>query len=549
MRLPLPPRYIVLLTLLCIVGGIVIRANIFSSTMWPIPSLPAYSGPYTVGTFDIEVPSADLLPAAADSKLVPETVSCRIFYPAEKDKSHISRPVYWIQEPQKGIVAAYGQFLGARPALASAFTYLSSIMYYIKIPAIRNAKLLQPPTSNGRWPAMIFSHGLGGTRNTYSQICGLLASYGIVVYSMDHRDGSSPIQYIRATEKTPERIAGYRSISHQQSPEVYAERDEQIKIRLSEVSLMHELLLRADRGETIQNLDPNHSRHKLFHPTKGESPENDLISMFAGKLDVHTPGKISFAGHSFGGATMIQFTKSVWYAQTKSSLLLLPPTKDLKAQVNYNSPVFLLDPWGMPLQSDETAALRHEPMPSFDSEAPASDASPVLAILSSAFFNWKGNLNQIKGALANPDARGTSLNKHAPAHIFYPRDSAHLSQSDFGVLFPNITKYIAKAAEPERTLRLNARAILEVMRRQGIQVANTTNADLELTGDEGEDEKAKGDWKILSTQEGSVRAWVSISADEVSGQRQSAEVKHDEEKISAAVQGDSLGNDELAGAR
>ena len=100
--------------------------------MWPIPSLPAYSGPYTVGTFDIEVPSTDLLQAAADSTLVPETVSCRVFYPAENDKSHRARPVYWIQDPQKGIVAAYGQFLGARPALASAFTYLSSIMYYIK---------------------------------------------------------------------------------------------------------------------------------------------------------------------------------------------------------------------------------------------------------------------------------------------------------------------------------------------------------------------------------------------------------------------------------
>ena len=141
------------------------------------------------------------------------------------------------------------------------------------------------------------------------------------------------------------------------------------------------------------------------------------------------------------------------------------------------------------------------------------------------------------------------MNKHAPAHIFYPKDSAHLSQSDFGVLFPNITKYIAKAAEPERTLRLNARAILEVMRRQGIQVADTTNADLELTGDEGQDEKARGDWKILSTQEGSVRAWVSISADEDSVKRPSSEVKHEKEQTSAAVLGDSLGNDELAGAR
>jgi platelet-activating factor acetylhydrolase len=513
--------------------------------VWPTPTLPAYTGPYSVGSFDIEVPSADLLPSSATSDLIPETVACRVFYPAEKEKSH-TRPIYWIQDPQRGIVTAYGQFLGARPALANIFSLFPQILYYIKIPVIRNAKLLQPPTQSGKWPVMVFSHGLGSTRNTCSHICGSLASYGMVVYAMDHRDGSAPIQYIRATDKTPARQADYRSISHAPSDEVYNARDEQLKVRLSELSMLHEMLLRTDRGEEVNNLDHNEPHRKVFHNAK---PSSNLLSMFAGKLDVHRPGKISFAGHSFGAATTIQFVKSVFYHnQIETPLLVVPPSEELRSQTTPGTHSTLLDPWGMPLQSPATSALKRLPMPCFSSSASkvlSPDVSPVLAILSSAFYNWTGNLNQVKAALANSNS--SEKQRRAPIHIFYPKDSAHLSQSDFGVLFPNVTKYVAKAAEPERILRLNTRAMLEVLRRNDIEVADTTAADMELTGENEKDGQVHGDRKILSTEEGAVRGWISVSADQdrslsmTSASRQKSQV--------SAAAADGLGADELAGAK
>lgn len=54
--------------------------------------------------------------------------------------------------------------------------------------------------------------------------------------------------------------------------------------------------------------------------------------------------------------------------------------------------------------------------------------------------------------------------------LYLVPDSAHLSQSDFGVLFPNLTRYLMKSQDPEETIQLNVRAVLSIMRGQGLEV-------------------------------------------------------------------------------
>ena len=99
------------------------------------------------------------------------------------------------------------------------------------------------------------------------------------------------------------------------------------------------------------------------------------------------------------------------------------------------------------------------------------------------------------------------------AYIFYPAKAAHLSQSDFGILFPRLTRLAVKAEEPERIVRLNIRAILEVMRSNGVRVANTSLEDLELSASNGvmnESTEALHDEAILMA-DGSIRGWISLS--------------------------------------
>lgn len=159
-----------------------------------------------------------------------------------------------------------------------------------------------------------------------------------------------------------------------------------------------------------------------------------------------------------------------------------------------------------------------------------------MAILSEAFFKWRGNLTQTKRVLsADPSTEYPPSSARPGARIFYPVSSAHLSQSDFGILFPRVTKMVFKADNPERTLRLNTRAILQVMRENGMEVADTSRIDMEegehaagkgpngvLNGhvngvvDKANGSAAKQDWKILAT-DGSVRGWVALSVDGDSG--------------------------------
>jgi len=55
-------------------------------------------------------------------------------------------------------------------------------------PAAAGASILEPPP--GGWPLVLFSHGLGGSMEMYTQLCMHLASFGYVVVAIEHEDGS-----------------------------------------------------------------------------------------------------------------------------------------------------------------------------------------------------------------------------------------------------------------------------------------------------------------------------------------------------------------------
>ncbi|KAI2781762.1 phospholipase A2 [Daldinia loculata] len=457
------------------------------SRLNPIPGFAEYTGPYKVGTVDVEIPVSELeSPAPAPSNAADiETIQFRIFYPAHPDSQ--GKRITWLPAPQREHLSAYIQFLGIGQLLAEAISFLPRHLHYTSIPVIKNAPVLEPNTPNKRWPTAIFSHGLGGSRNAYSQVVGSLASHGIVVICPEHRDGSAVASFIRIPSqqdryfvRSTRRTVPYLRVSHVATDEVYALRNDQLRIRLWEMGLIHEAILGIDKGLSLTNLNKS----------------TPSLSPLIGKLHVHEPGSIIFAGHSFGSATVVQFLKSVFYAG-RPELEAMPeqlyvPSRDssIYKQITPRNVAILLDMWCFPLLASTTKPLFNLPLPMYAADNPSSPGgNALLAIGSEDFFKWKEHLHATARVLS-PDPSAPTVQATAfyednasgvklpEPNFFFVERSAHLSQSDFGVLFPRLTRRVFGSEEPERALRLNRRAMLQVLRANGVPVARTWTGDL-----------------------------------------------------------------------
>lgn len=344
--------------------------------------------------------------------------------------------------------------------------------------------MMQSETEDKRWPTMIFSHGLGGSRNSYSYIAGSLASHGVVVVCPEHRDGSAVLSLIRLKDEAnrfftynTRREVPYNRISHEVSPEVYEAREAQLRIRLWEMGLIHDAVLAMDTGRKVANLNQS----------------TPSLDQFVGGLDVHRPGSIIFGGHSFGAATVYQLLKCTYYADTPEVAAmekpLFTPAKDcsLRQQITEKNVTMLLDMWCLPLLAPNSAPLFNLPLPIYADVASAPGGTALLAVESEAFYKWSEHLNA-KARLLSPDPAAKTVTpesyerpsgiKLPEPNFFYVINSAHLSQSDFGILFPFLTKKIFDAEQPERALRLNLRAQLQLFRANGIPVSRTYAGDL-----------------------------------------------------------------------
>jgi len=372
-------------------------------------------------------------------------------------------------------------------------SFFPRILHYITIPVHKNAAILPSASADGRWPVLVFSHGLGGNRNTYSHLCGSVASHGVVVVTPEHRDGSAPVSYMRDPSDPltrTSRTVQYERADHTPTPEVHALRTAQLQTRLWELGLLHDALLRVDAGAgaALSNLNASSAA---------------LLPMFKGRLAVREPGSVAFGGHSFGAATVAQFVKSVYYspypgAPAEFEALYDPaPASEVKRQITARTPLILLDIWLLPLRAPRTRWLWNQPLPCY--AAAGRGGAGVVAVESQVFFRWRVHLKLTKRFLsADPGSARADLDAldgRAGPRLYWAERSAHLSQSDFGILFPWVTRRMG-GEEGERVMGLNVRAVVEGLREAGWAV-------------KGEEE---GEGGIFNTS-GEIRGWQSLSLD------------------------------------
>lgn len=171
------------------------------TVLLPVRSLPAYSGPYSVGTMEIEVPvekprTFSNITRKGNHLLQLKTVLMTIYYPASPPQKKRPSRQLWLGRPRMSMAEGYGHFSTLGPLGVPIFFPTM----FTKLPAFRNAPLsTQYPPGTGlkeedkdvdenteeeddgnaeyedeapKFPLMIFSHGLGGTKTAYSSVCG-----------------------------------------------------------------------------------------------------------------------------------------------------------------------------------------------------------------------------------------------------------------------------------------------------------------------------------------------------------------------------------------
>jgi platelet-activating factor acetylhydrolase len=446
--------------------------------------LPKYTGPYEVGTIDLEVPAKDPRTFSDITRhgvhvIALETVLMTIYYPAHLNAridlktpsvKQKFRPT-WLSRPRDETSRGYGKFASLPQHLTMAWFFCTT--WFTKLPAYKNADLADhwPQYGQGpvdhrhaekrvgeapaggpekpKFPLIIFSHGLGGTRTAYSSVCGEFASHGFVVVALEHRDGSGPRTIINHPKEGPARekcVEALRDDHHHPDKGydvvdfIFAKYDKndttpghevdrelrtaQIELRLAEIQEAYEIMqgICAGKGEEIA---ASNVRTKGAIGASKQGLKGVDWSTWQDRF--HTQG-VTIIGHSFGASTTVELLRR-------------------HQNHNYITQGIIYDIWGIPVRP-------------FGDDPDDGIRVPLLGINSEAFMYWPDNFEVAKAVIQE------ALENDQPAWLLTVRGTVHISQSDFCILYPHIASLVLKTTiDPVRAIDLNVDASLEFLSR------------------------------------------------------------------------------------
>lgn len=292
---------------------------------------PPSTAQYAVSTLTLEIPLPDPIKqdsatpytyqegGATKELLTTPTILVTIYYPTSSASDAApGRSLDWLEAPKLRSIGGLLKYAGIPKYLAVPIILPAYSVVAQKLPAVVEAPLAPESSSEG-FPVAVFSHGMGGTRTTYSAYCSALAGSGIVVAAVEHRDGSSACTTIHhPAAKDAQSSSGFfrwfsgssngvenkiyvRPTEVDGSPEPMDVRRAQVAFRRKEVLAALNVLeeINAGKASTLVESCTRSQRDDA----KARERRSHILSGFGGKLKMLDPWLI---GHSFGGSTAIQ---------------------------------------------------------------------------------------------------------------------------------------------------------------------------------------------------------------------------------------------------
>ncbi|KAK9802826.1 hypothetical protein WJX73_003281 [Symbiochloris irregularis] len=293
--------------------------------------MKSFPGGYPVGTVDVAFSTiANLRTLAA---VIPEQhIVGRLFYPCQALGPHSKGPKStWM--PSYEYAQGFTEFMFQRKTgylAAVAKAIVKRMAWWVGKIALPLNVGAPMATSEAKFPIVILSHGMSGTRTVSSLICGSLASQGIAVFAVEHTDGTAATTALASSNDPKpcfQYYSGWRTTD---------ERDHQIAHRMAENRTALRVVQHLAHGSHLEGL----------RVTGGLDP----ATAFTG-IDAECVGLV---GHSFGALTVAaqvaedaDFACAVawdpWWGQ-------IPPESPARTAWQTDSPLLILGShaWNVP---------------------------------------------------------------------------------------------------------------------------------------------------------------------------------------------------------
>ena len=360
-------------------------------------------------------------------RMAPEIPACQFFYPVGDNSKRTSKEKipYFRPEAVDGLLDFLGGFGDGIVQMLQEKSHPLSKHYGMD-------PLLKKCQTNSQFPLVVFSHGLSGTMEMYSQLCSQIASTGCVVVAVEHEDGSASYAETLAKDGTFVGLPYKRPAA-----KIPYNRENVVDFRFPMLEQ------RVEEISRIYNQFDQEFGSKRSNRNSPENVDEESAVLLEKIVAVADTSRLHLVGHSFGGATQL-LAAQTWeqekerqqqqqvvavpaMADASNSIMdsiaverkastkqdggatLLLPGEDSRTQLPSPRSITVFDAWNFALpESVLTKGLESSP------------TTPILSVLSETWATTSPEREQTLEFLRHCDS----------ARSCYARNSVHQSVSD-----------------------------------------------------------------------------------------------------------------------